>query len=266
MATQLLITEDPPRQAQEPARAVWGVIGGMGPLASAEFIKTIYELGQEHREQDRPRVMLVSDPTVPDRTECFQNGRGHILAKRLEASMRRFASFNVTQIIVCCLTIHHVVHLLPASLQRKVLSLVEVILSDVIHRKRMHLLLCTSGSRDMRLFESHALWKQAAKYIAMPSPSDQQAVHQLIYRIKENGQSGSSDFELLRALTSRYQADSLIAGCTELHLMAKKTQASLACGIQWLDPLLIAASHIVHGASGQNSKKRQGRVHLKSSK
>jgi aspartate racemase len=240
-----IITETPP-QAHGLPREVWGVIGGMGPLASAEFMKTIYELGDKHHEQDTPVVMLVSDPTVPDRTECFLNNRSHVLLERLESSIRHLDSLKVTNIVVCCLTIHRVLPLLSGGLGRKVLSLVDLVLCAVIESKRRHLLLCTSGSRAMRLFESHDLWKQARKYVAMPSPSDQEMVHKLIYRIKGNCQSGS-DIEFLRTLAARYQAELLIAGCTELHLLAKRAQVSSDGGIQWLDPLMIAALRIANG-------------------
>ena len=57
-----------------PRSNVLGVVGGMGPLASAEFVKTIYEYGLNRREQESPSVVLVSDPTFPDRTSVSWQG------------------------------------------------------------------------------------------------------------------------------------------------------------------------------------------------
>ena len=45
-----------------------GILGGMGPLTSAEFLKTIYEVNISGPEQDAPACVLYSDPSVPDRT------------------------------------------------------------------------------------------------------------------------------------------------------------------------------------------------------
>lgn len=253
MITQSRVTAQSALQEQASVREIWGVIGGMGPLASAEFIRTIYEMRPGHREQDMPGVILVSDPTMPDRTECFRKGCIHILAQKLETSIRQLGSLGVTNIVVCCLTIHHVLHSLPANLQQKVFSLVQVIHSAVIRRRRMHLLLCTSGARDMRLFESHPLWKHASNYVVMPSVSDQDAIHQLIYRIKRNLQT-DKDLAPLENLAARYKAEALIAGCTDLHLIAKKTRSLSNHGIQWLDPLQIAASRIVDGLPGKTGK------------
>jgi len=226
---------------------IWGVICGMGPFASAEFIKTIYELGCERREQEMPEVMLLSDPTMPDRTTCFREGCSYILAQRLEMSIRQLESLGVTNIVVCCLTIHHALHLLPGNLQRKILSLVELIHSAVIRSQRMHLLLCTSGAREMQVFESHPLWEQASKHITMPSATDQDAIHQVIYRIKRNIHK-NSDIELLQRLQDRYGTDVVIGGCTEFHLMAKRMLGAGDDRVQWLDPLQIAATRIVHGS------------------
>ena len=52
----------------------------MGPLASTEFLNTIYRLsleriGKDGKEQDMARVILVSDPSVPDRTEAIVTRR-----------------------------------------------------------------------------------------------------------------------------------------------------------------------------------------------
>ena len=55
-------------------KRVLGVVGGAGPLASAEFIKTIYECSLGEREQEAPVVLLYSDPTFPDRTEALLAG------------------------------------------------------------------------------------------------------------------------------------------------------------------------------------------------
>lgn len=94
------------RLTRESPRELWGIVGGMGPLASAEFMKTIYEFGKKRPEQEMPAVVLLSDPSVPDRTECFVNGLSHLLIEKLETSIRQLDRLNVTHIVICCLTIH----------------------------------------------------------------------------------------------------------------------------------------------------------------
>jgi len=47
---------------------VLGVLGGMGPLASAHFMLRLTELTPATRDQDHIPAVLWSDPRVPDRT------------------------------------------------------------------------------------------------------------------------------------------------------------------------------------------------------
>jgi aspartate racemase len=57
--------------ADSSERNIIGILGGMGPVASAEFLKTIYEDQLDPDEQGAPIVMMYSDPTFPDRTKAF---------------------------------------------------------------------------------------------------------------------------------------------------------------------------------------------------
>ena len=46
---------------------VIGVLGGMGPAATVDFMAKLIRLTPAAREQDHLPVVVVSDPRVPDR-------------------------------------------------------------------------------------------------------------------------------------------------------------------------------------------------------
>ena len=46
---------------------VLGVLGGMGPLASAHFMLRLTQLTPAERDQDHIPTVLWSDPRIPDR-------------------------------------------------------------------------------------------------------------------------------------------------------------------------------------------------------
>jgi aspartate racemase len=54
---------------QEPGAGVLGVLGGMGPLASAQFMLRLTLLTPADRDQDHIPAVLWSDPRVPDRSK-----------------------------------------------------------------------------------------------------------------------------------------------------------------------------------------------------
>ena len=46
---------------------ILGVLGGMGPAASAEFLKILAEKYPARKDQDHPVIYMISDPKIPDR-------------------------------------------------------------------------------------------------------------------------------------------------------------------------------------------------------
>jgi aspartate racemase len=199
---------------------VWGIVGGMGPLASAEFVNSIYRDTAGWTEQESPTVILFSDPTVPDRTECLLNGRQDILLQKLTSSVETLLAMGATRIIVCCLTIHPLVCQLPPALREKIVSLVDLTLGAVQRSHSQHLLLCTTGTRKLRLFQQHRLWDETQHKVVLPDDHDQDAIHQMLYEIK-NQREAITYIPFVEELMKKYEVGSYIAGCTEMHIVAK---------------------------------------------
>jgi aspartate racemase len=199
---------------------IWGILGGMGPLASAEFVSSIYRETFSGREQQAPRVLLLSDPTIPDRTECLLNGDHEMLLERLAAGVGQLVLMGATRIVICCMTIHPLVPRLPSFWQRKIISLLDSTLNAVLVSHTRHLMVCTTGTRRLRLFEQHPLWPEVKNRIVFPAEEDQQRIHQLLYGIKGQEQIGPL-IALIEELLEKYGVHSYIAGCTEMHILAK---------------------------------------------
>jgi len=225
-----------------------GVLGGLGPRASAEFLKTIYEFSRHICEQESPRVLMMSDPTYPDRTEVLLNGRADALLQRLISDLKKFNELGVRSVVICCVTMHHLLPLLPERLRSLVISLVDTALEGVLAFGRRQLLLCTNGTRRMGIFERSPLWPRAADLIVMPEARDQDAVHHLIYRLKQNARADDLIPEI-EALLVRYGVDSFIAGCTEIHLLVREAVRLRPAHQNWLyiDPLTMLAQTIAQG-------------------
>lgn len=206
---------------RQDGREIWGILGGMGPLASAEFVRTIYEETLRGPEQNCPIVHLLSDPTIPDRTECFLDGREGVLFEAFSRNVGQLVAQGVTRIIIACFTIHPLIPRLPEDWRKKIISLVDLTLETVIERNRKHLLICTEGARKMRLFESHRLWERAKSQILLPDNDDQALVHRMLYEIK-NHQEDARHVNFVKSLLAKYGVDSYVAGCTEMHILAKR--------------------------------------------
>jgi aspartate racemase len=229
-------------------KPILGVLGGMGGLASAEFVKTIYELSGELSapEQTAPIVMLHSDPTFPDRTEALLSGDVQLLLARLTEALEFLCVMGASQLVICCMTIHYLLPQVPGVLRERVISLADVIFSSVESLKKKHLVICSSGTVRLGLLQRHPHWEQARDYLIFPSDAEQQHLHNLIYAMKLNRNLLEAR-SFVESLLARHRVDSFVAGCSEIHLLAKqfapssKEQPGYGC----IDPLTIIARQMV---------------------
>src|SRR5205085_7056688 len=225
----------------ESGTAIYGVVGGMGPLASVEFVRTIYEFGLHEREQTSPIVILYSDPSFPDRTTAFLKGDDDVLLAQLKRVLRELCEMNAVKIVLCCITIHYLLPRLSPELREKIWSLLDVIADHLAAGDREYLLLCSSGTRRLKLFEGHPQWRLFKDRLVLPSAEDQERIHrELIYPIKLNADV-STQFPLLELMLEKYRVNAFVAGCSEIHLLAKRYAASGNGNDACLDPLTIIA-------------------------
>ena len=226
---------------------VWGVLGGMGPLASAEFVNSIYDSCVSEREQTLPVVLMISDPSFPDRSEAIINGNEPALRRHLRARLEELVALGSTRLVICCVTAHCLVPRLPSALSQKVVSLVNTIVNEVAHRGGVHLMLCSKGTRHVKLFESHPRWREVNSNVLMPDDADQREVHKIIYDVKR-GRAEQRHLTFITSLMRKYQADSIIAACTEFHVSMKYGRLWRAGTPECIDPLSTIAAKIA-GAS-----------------
>lgn len=171
-------------------RKVLGVLGGMGPLASAKFLKTIYERNLGACEQGAPAVLLYSDPTFPDRTDVLPRGEAQPLLDRLSAALRFLNELGCTKIIICCITSHLLLPRLPAACAEAVIPLTDVIYDRLLRERQRHLPVGTEGTRRLELFQRHPASDSTREYVVIPDEADRHAIHEMIYALKRNAEVG----------------------------------------------------------------------------
>lgn len=198
-----------------------GILGGLGPLASAEFLKTIYEFNVTQPEQESPACILYSDPTFPNRIDAILGVSEDLLVNRLVKSLESLYQLRVSKVVIACVTIHYFLPKVPLRLREKVISLIDLIFKEVLNTRTNHLLLCSNGVRKASLFQKHPQWKTIEKYLLWPDEEEQAEIQSFIYEIKKNRGKYSAINNFISLLSRKYQINSFIAGCTEFHLLTK---------------------------------------------
>lgn len=193
-----------------------GILGGLGPMASARFLQTLTEMTDAGCDQQHVDVILRSAPGVPDRTAYLQ-GRGENPVPELIRLGGELAREGAQLLAIPCMTCHCFYDRLAAEIPIPILNAVEetaVYLSD--RGVQTAGLLATAGTLQAGVFH-RAL---AAKGIRVVTPGNQDLVGQLIYgSLKAGKKPNPYLYYALRDDLQRQGAQVTILGCTELPLL-----------------------------------------------
>jgi aspartate racemase len=221
------------------SRQIIGILGGMGPLASAAFVTSIYAAYRGQTEQDTPIVLLYSNPQVPDRSATLINGTDpEPLLRVIDGALSALVNLGARQLVICCVTAHFLLRSLSPHVRDRVISLVDVILQQVRATPGRCLLVSTSGSRRAGVLQQHPLWRDIEPRIAMPTDEEQAALHDAIYDLKQRHDVAPLS-HLVDAVAARHRVQCIVAGCTELHLLSAvhAGRTNLNTRYEIIDPL-----------------------------
>lgn len=214
-----------------------GVIGGLGPMASAYFLELLIRMTDAKTDQDHLDVILFDRPAVPDRTAyILGQSRESPLPPMMETA-RILEKLGVANIAVTCITSHHFFRELAAAVGIPLLNIVRETAAYLCGQGiRKAGILATSGTVTTRLFQD-AL-EEAGLSWETPSPQGQAQVMDLIYNQVKAGKP--ADLEEFGAVSRELRdkgCESLILGCTELSLIKRDHRI----GPGYLDALEVLA-------------------------
>ncbi|MBI0432345.1 aspartate/glutamate racemase family protein [Roseomonas sp. KE0001] len=222
-----------------------GVLGGMGPLASAQFMLRLTLLTPAERDQDHLPALLWSDPRVPDRTAA-RLGQGEDPLPWLLRGLRGLEAAGCGAIAIPCNTAHGWYDGLAAATRLPILHIVDAAAAELarqgIDGGRIGIL-GTAGTLDMRLYQSRL---EGRGYdCIVPDPAEMAAlVSPAIALVKANrpAEAHAPLAEMASRLRARGAA-AVVLGCTEIPLgiQAGPTDAIGLPLIDTIDALALAA-------------------------
>lgn len=112
---------------------VVGILGGMGPLATVDFMRKMLAATPAATDQDHVPVVVSSIPQVPDRTAAFR-GEGESPLDAMIASGRRLVAAGAGLVVVPCNTAHLWFDELAQALGLPMLHLVDAAIAEALER------------------------------------------------------------------------------------------------------------------------------------
>ena len=229
-----------------------GIIGGVGPAATVDFMDKIIHRTKAKRDQDHVKMVVEHNPQIPDRTENLI-GDGPDPTIPLYSACKKLEAQGADMIAIPCNTAHAFVERIQRYLS---IPVVNMLFETVEYIKRRHGdrrtvgLLATSGTVASRVY--HDIIEAAGLDTVVPDPVHQDLVMRAIYGekgVKAGYTEGECKQDLLRALENVVEqgADVVILGCTELPLLLQQTEDFPVAGksVVVLDPTDILARKCV---------------------
>jgi aspartate racemase len=229
-----------------------GVLGGMGPEATAYFFGLVTRNTRVSRDQDHIPVVVCSLPQVPDRTEAILRGGPSplpFLLRGVEALRRAGADFAVMP----CITAHYFYPALAARSPLPVVNLLDETVSEVRGRhpgiKRIGLI-ATAGTVRSRVF--HDAFEAAGIEVLVPDARAQKRIMSAIYGrrgIKAGATAGTPRNAILDVAAGlvRRGAGGIVAGCTEIPLVLGDEDLP----VPLIEPMRIGALACIRRAGGE---------------
>lgn len=200
---------------------VLGVLGGMGPAATLDFLVKLQAYTPAERDQDHIRVLADINPQVPDRNTPG-GAAGPVLAEMAGA----LAGAGAQVLAMPCNTAHAHADLIVDASGLPLIDMIGVAAHAAAETGARRVgVLGTKGA--LRLYREY-LAAQGLGFVGLPAER-QEAFMALLYRIKA-GDFGISVRNEMRSLAEDLMAEgaeALIAGCTEAPLVLSADEVRL---------------------------------------
>ena len=230
-----------------------GVIGGLGPIATAHFMELVIRMTEADTDQEHLDMILYNRPSIPDRTGyILDQSKPNPMPQMIQVG-NALASQGAKLIAIPCMTAHY--------FHRELTRYIEAPIVHAIHETAAHLkkhgitkvgIMATDGTIRSRLFQLE-LEKHGMEAI-IPGSEGQKCVMSVIYDgIKANRPAGMDKFDLASRDLREQGAQAIILGCTELSLVKR----DYAIGPGYLDAMEVLAQVCVIRCGGKLKEEYQ---------
>lgn len=213
------------RQEKRINKKTIGVLGGMGPAATANFYLRLVELSQDKygakEDSDFPSIILYSLSLDQLTEEGVLNEHMESIRKKLISGVKTLENAGSDFITVPCNTVHYFLNFMREQVEIPVLSIIEETVDRVKSDRCEKVgILGTKSTLKWKLY-ANALKAQGIELME-PNENEQKATSKIIYRVQE-GSNGLWSKKILLNIAENFAdrgAEGIILGCTELSLAA----------------------------------------------
>lgn len=235
-----------------------GIIGGMGPMASAVFYDMISSKTDASCDQENLNLILLSHAGMPDRTRAIlskDEAQIEEVRSKLLADAIFLQNAGCTAIAVTCNTAHYFVNMIEDELDIPFIHLIretaEAVASEFGAKKVA--VLATDGTIETRLYQDE-LSKRGV--IAFTPKAEVQALvmHEIYECIKSGKPVDEEIWQKIEEYVKAEGCEAAVLACTELSVVRKE----LSLGSFYFDPMDIMAERCLDFYEKRGEIKKRG--------
>lgn len=198
-----------------------GVIGGLGPLATAYFMELVTNMTDARTDQQHLEMIVYSTPSIPDRTAYILGVSRDDPCPHMIRIGRKLADQNVSRIAIPCMTAHYFFDRLEEGIP---VPLIHGVRETVRHLKENGIsrvgIMATSGTIRAGIFRRE-LEKQGLEAIVPGEWAQNDVMHLIFGNIKAGRPPEMDRFHSVAESLRNDGAQAIILGCTELSLIKR---------------------------------------------
>ena len=233
-----------------------GVIGGLGPIATAHFMELVIRMTEASTDQEHLDMIIYNRPSIPDRTGYILDPTRPSPLPEMIRVGNALARQGAKLIAIPCMTAHY--------FHRDLTRYIEAPIVHAIHECAAHLkkhgiatvgIMATDGTIRSKLFQQE-LEKHGITPV-IPGEEGQKCVMSVIYDdIKANRPADMDKFDLASRDLREQGAQAIILGCTELSLVKR----DYPIGAGYLDAMEVLARRCVLECGGRLKEEYQNLI------
>ncbi len=206
-----------------------GVLGGMGPLATVDFLNRLVKLTPVHKDQEHIKLIIYMNPQIPDRTRAIMK-KGKSPTTELKKSLRLLENSGADFIVIPCVTVHFWLNEARKAVRIPVLDIVELVITNIKKKKGIKRvgILATTGTLSTEILQRPLL--DLGYQVIIPEREIQKnLVMKTIYGIKKGKPNRKMKPLFRKSCTHLIKkgAQLIILACTELPILYSGFRSSI---------------------------------------
>ncbi|MDD2595924.1 MAG: amino acid racemase [Bacteroidales bacterium] len=213
-----------------------GVLGGMGPAATAEFLRILAVKAPADVDQEHPRMIVYSHTVTPDRT-TFILGKGPDPYNYIKDGLETLIGWGADRLVTTCNTAHYFIDQFREELSVPVIHIIEETIKVSQQRCAQGAwLTATLGTMRTGLYQKHAA--RFGYDFKIPSEEMQVEIHDITDLVKAGKQKEAGErYRIVIEELWKTAEFPVVGACTELPIAYQNTGLPEDMGISCLEAL-----------------------------